>query len=361
MSSDWRELTAEQRRIMLDATQLYEHYLDLLQQNRELRGGMFWKRVKRKEYLVRSIDRNGHVRSLGRRSRETEAIFREFANKKRDLKSRLASVADELRRRAKFCVAAGVNRVPTPPANVIRVMDSAGLLGPHLFVLGSHALYAYEAAAGVHLKEGLLQTDDLDTVIDMSAGLELGEPIRTKGFLGLLRSADKTFRPAGKRSFRAINAKGFMVDLLRPISEGAATTNLPSIGLGKDLIADPLEGLQWLSMIPKMIQIVIAGDGFPLRLVVPDARVYALQKLWVSLRPDRDPIKRKRDFRQGEIVGQLAMQYLNLSFDNAEVKRLPVELTRTIPGLLGRLRVRGKRTTGKTPPGFSADPEDSSQ
>jgi hypothetical protein len=361
MSSEWRELSAEQRRIMVDATQLYEHYLDLRQQSREVRGGMFWKKVKGKDYLVRSIDRLGHVRSLGPRSRSTEAIFREFGNKKKDLRNRLGSAADELRRRAKFCVAAAVNRVPTLPANVIRVLDSSGLLGPHLFVLGSHALYAYEAAAGVHLKEGLLQTNDLDTVIDMSAGLELGEPIRTKGFLGLLGSVDKTFRLAGKRSFRAVNAKGFMVDLLRPTGEGAATTYLPSIGLGKDLIADQLEGLQWLSVIPKISQIVIAGDGFPLRMVVPDARVYALHKLWVSLRPDRDPIKRKRDFRQGEIVGRLAIEYLNLSFDDSEVKRLPVELTRTIPGLLRRFRARGKGTASKTPPGFSADPEVSSQ
>jgi hypothetical protein len=145
---------------------------------------------------------------FGPRSRSTEAIFREFANKKKDLRNRPGSAADELRRRAKCCVAAGVNRVPTLPANVIRVFDSTGLLGPHLFVLGSHALFAYEGAAGVHLKEGSLQTDDLDTVIDMSAGLEIGEPIRRKGFLGLLRSVDKTFRLAGKRSFRAVNEKG---------------------------------------------------------------------------------------------------------------------------------------------------------
>lgn len=113
MPSDLRELTAEQRRIVVDATQLYDHYLDLMQRNRELRGGMFWKKVKGRDYLVRSIDRHGHVRSLGPGSHETEGVFREFAGKKRDVKSRLSSAADELRRRAKFCVAAGVNRVPT--------------------------------------------------------------------------------------------------------------------------------------------------------------------------------------------------------------------------------------------------------
>lgn len=360
MPSEWRELTAEQRRIVVDATQLYDHYLDLLQQNRELRGGMFWKKVAGKDYLVRSVDRHGHIRSLGPRSRETEAVFREFARKKKDVKSRLGSAADELRRRAKFCVAAGVNRVPTLTGNLIRVLDSAGLLGPHLFVLGSHALYAYEAAAGVQVKEGFLQTDDLDTAIDISPGLELGERVRTKGFLGLLRSVDKSFRLAGKRSFRAINGKGFMVDLLRPASKGEAASKLPNIGLGRDLLADPVEGLQWLSLIPKLTQIVIAGNGFPLRLVVPDPRVYALHKLWISLRPDRSPIKRKRDFRQGEIVAQLAVEYLNLSFEDAAMKALPRDLTMAIPGLLGRLG-RRESSTRNLPPGFGTQPKASSR
>ncbi|HEV3110031.1 MAG TPA: hypothetical protein VGY99_06005 [Candidatus Binataceae bacterium] len=95
-----------------------------------------------KQYLVRSLDRLGHIRSLGARSRQTEAIRREFMDRKKDLKTRMALTAAELRRRAKFCVAAGVNRLPTLSANIVRVLDRAGLLGPHLLVLGSHALYA---------------------------------------------------------------------------------------------------------------------------------------------------------------------------------------------------------------------------
>ena len=112
------------------------------------------------------------------------------------------------------------------------MLDKAGLLGAQLIVLGSHSLYAYEGAAGVQLKEGLLQTEDLDTLLDTGTGLKLAEEARTKGFLGLLRSVDKTFSISEDASFRAVNVKGFMVDLLRPPVEG----NLPSIGLGKDLV-----------------------------------------------------------------------------------------------------------------------------
>ncbi len=351
MASQWRELGAEQRRITIDAIQLYQHYLELSGQIAELRGGMFWKTVNGRQYLVRSLDRQGHIRSLGLRSRRTEAVRREFTEKKDDLKKRIASTAAELRRRAKFCVAAGVNRVPTLTANVIRVLDRAGLLGAHLLVLGSYALYAYEAAAGVQLKEGLLQTEDLDTLLDPGAALKLGEESRARGFLGLVRTVDKTFSAVGNRSFRAVNARGFMVDLLRPPIDAAAAGKLPSIGLGKDLVAEPLQGLQWIQIAPKMTQIAIAGNGFPVRMVVPDPRVFALHKLWLSLRPERGPLKRKRDFRQGEAVAQLALRYLDLSFDDPELKDLPRDLTQAIPGLLERLRSRQPRSEN-FPPGL---------
>ncbi len=104
MPLQWREQKDEQRRITIDAVQLYRHYLDLSQQFGELRGGMFWKAVKGRQYLVRGVDRHGHVRSLGARSRDTEAIHREFVARKRDLRTRIAASAAELKRRAKFCL-----------------------------------------------------------------------------------------------------------------------------------------------------------------------------------------------------------------------------------------------------------------
>ncbi len=355
MASAWQEMTAEQQRIAIDATRLYGHLRELGGDIRALRGGLRWKTVKGRQYLVRSIDRDGHVRSLGPRSHATESIYREFTAKKRDLKIRLNATTEELRRRAKFCVAAGINRVPTLSANIVRVLDAAGLIGSHIFVIGSHALYAYEAAAGVQIKAGLLQTDDLDTLLDTSSGLEIADKTQARGFLGLLRTADRTFAPATRRSFRAINAKGFVVDLIRPPTEGASPNSLPSIGLSRDLVAEPVAGLQWLARGPKMEQIVIAGDGFPARFVVPDPRVFALHKLWISIRPDRSPLKRKRDFRQGEAVAQLAIQYLNLAFDDPALRSLPSDLTEAIPGLLSRLESRGKSRPRRLPPGFVAD------
>jgi hypothetical protein len=356
MASQWRELTAEQRRIATDAIQLYDHFLEFAKESREIAGGMFWKTVKGRDYLVRSLDRQGHIRSLGPRSPQTEALLREFAARKKALRARSASVISELQRRAKFCVAAEVNRVPRIAVDIARVLDNAGLLGTHLILLGSHSLYAYEAAAGVQFQAGLLQTDDLDTLIDPNSPLEIAVRTRKLGLLGLLKTVDNTFAPARERSFRAVNAKGFMVELLRPISIQPGKSALPSIGMGKDLIAEQITGLDWLLAGPKFSQIVIAENGFPTRFVVPDPRVFALHKIWLSLQPTRNPMKRKRDFRQGEAVAQLAIEYLNLSFDDSALRALPHDLTASVPSLLARLKSRKPNLSeAQLPPGFDED------
>jgi hypothetical protein len=349
------ELSAEQRRIAVDTAQLYEHSIELQAQRRTLRGGLYWKKVAGHDYLVRITDRIGGNRSLGPRSPETEQAYREFTETKRDLDTRIKSINEEVARQAKFCLAAGVNRVPRLAADIVRSLDASGLLGTHLIILGSHAMYAYEMAAGVQLKAGVLQTEDLDTLLNTKAEIELAGSLRSAGLLGILQDVDKTFKPQRKRSFRAVNAKGFMVDLIRaPIDSSGGFT---SIGL----VAEQLRGLEWLTALPLMTQIVIADNGFPVRFVVPEPRAFALHKLWVSLQPTRDPIKRKRDLRQAEAVVQLALDYFNLSFDDAAIKALPSELTSMIPGLVDRINDRRPKTqSGRTalPPGFEDSDRD---
>ena len=357
--SKLKELTADQRRIAIDTAQLYEHLLELDAERRAFGGGLYWKTVAGSDYLVRTIGPHRGNRSLGPRSTETEKAYREFTETKRDLDVRIKSINEEVARQAKFCVAASVNRVPRLAADIVRSLDASGLLGSHLIILGSHAMYAYEMAAGVQLKAGLLQTEDLDTLLNTKSEIELAGSTRSAGLLGILQGVDKTFKPQRKRSFRAVNAKGFMVDLIRaPIDSGGLA--LTSIGSGDDLVAESLRGLEWLTALPLMTQIVIADNGFPVRFVVPEPRVFALHKLWVSLQPTRGPIKRKRDLHQAEAVVQLALDYFNLKFDDAAIKALPSDLTAMIPGLVERIDARRSRTqSGQAalPPGF-ADPDE---
>lgn len=351
-----RELTAEQRRIVLDAAEIYAQFVEVREERKAYRGGMHWKKAGSGEYLIRSLDRYGSQQSMGPRSRHTEQTYRDFVRHKHDLNSRFKSLGTEVRRLARFCVAGGVNRVPRLGADIVRLLDTNGLLGAHLLVLGSYALYAYEMAAGIHLRAGLLQTEDFDIFLDSGRQLNLVESVRKLGLIGLLRKVDKTFKLAADRSFRAVNARGFAVELIKPASDRG--TARFSVGAGRDLIAEQLPGLQWLTVLPTMTQIVISENGFPVRFIVPEPRVFALHKLWLSIQPTRSPLKRKRDFRQGEAVAQLALEYLNLAFDDAVLTALPADLTAMVPGLVARLRSRaaGRSAGGSSlPVGFDED------
>jgi hypothetical protein len=349
----FKELTAEQRRIAINAIQLYEHSEELRAQSRDFKGGLHWKKVSEREYLVRTVDRFGHERSLGPRTPATEKQYREFVAAKAAYRSTVKGLQAELGSRAKFCVAAGVNRVPRIAADIVRSLDNGGLLGEHLVILGSHALYAYEMKAGVQLKAGLLQTEDLDTLLNTKSEIELAGPIRSIGLIGILQRVDRTFKPQRQRSFRAVNDRGFMVDLIRaPLDPSSA--RLTSIGR-HDLVAEELRGLEWLDFAPKLSQIVIADNGYPVRFVVPDPRLFALHKLWVSIQPTRDRIKQRRDLRQGEAAAELAHDYLDLKFDRAFLKTVPRELRDMERGLIKRLhqrRSKSKEADSGLPPGF---------
>jgi hypothetical protein len=183
----------------------------------------------------------------------------------------------------------------------------------------------------------------LDTLLEQNSPLELAGGVSRLGFLGILRKVDKTFEISPSNRFRATNSKAFMVDLIKPPSLGRTRSK---IGHGRDLIATSIEGLQWIAGAPKITQVAIGEDGLPVRLVVPEPRVFALHKLWLSLQPDRSPLKRKRDFRQGSATGQIALEYLDLPFDpDAPVIRdLPQPLRAQIPGLLDRIRTRSRRS-----------------
>ena len=338
---DWQEIGSEERRIAINAIQGYEQFLGLLDESAKLAGGMVWRKIAGRDYLIRTLDGYGHVRSMGPRSPGTEKLYNDFIQEKKSARSALLETRAELERRARFCVAAAVNRVPRLTAKIIRRLDAMKLLGDHLVILGSNAIYAYEMKAGIQLKSGLLQTDDLDTLLEQDPPLQLAGRVSRIGLLGILKKVDRTFDISPSNKFRAVNSKAFRVDLITPPSRQRS-----KIGIGRDLVASPIEGLQWIASAPKMTQIAIGEDGFPVRLVVPDPRVFALHKLWLSLQPDRNPLKRKRDFRQGGAIGRIAIEYLNLSFEDhgdPMIANLPQPLRAQIPGLLDRIRTRSPR------------------
>jgi len=321
----FQEMSDNQRRVYIDTVQLYEAYLETFHKGRAYRGGMHWKKAKGREYLFRSRDRYGYGKSLGPRSPENEKILKEFRKNKQHVKERLESLKDRLKEQARFCKAAMIQRVPRVAAETLRYLDRQKLLGRNVLIVGTNALYAYEAAAGVYVDTSITATGDLDILWDIRSRLTLfAEGLDKVGLLDILRKADRSFELSGPRSFRAVNRDGYMVDLIKPEPKNMLIGERTQMGGPGDLKAAEIKNLHWLISSPKIYQVVIGEDGFPAAISAPDPRAFALHKLWLSKQARREAVKKQRDQDQAITVANLIVKYLpQYKFKAAELRMFP--------------------------------------
>lgn len=305
---NYQELDDDQRRVYLDTVQLYDAVLETEHMLRSVRGGMHWKTVKGHDYLIRRLDSRRDT-SLGPRSPETEAVMQSFLKKKEALKERSIHMKKGLDRQAALCKALRLGRMPRVAAEILRAAPMQSLSDKTLTVIGTHALYAYEALAGAQFRTDLLATRDIDLLWDTRARIRLAGDMPARGLLAILRSVDKSFEMMQNAPFRAVNQDGFMVDLLR---QARGVEGGGPVALGPD---DPFQaaeafGLDWLLAAPKRMATVIDTSGHPVRMCAPDPRAFAIHKFWVSRRPDRDPVKVSRDRSQALAVVDLVQTLL---------------------------------------------------
>lgn len=323
----YRELSNEQRRDLIDAQQLYEAWRG---EDREFRhsyrGTMHWSKTGNREYLRRRYSTRWE--NLGPRTPETEQIKAAYTEQRQRLRQRVTRLNNRLKEREKVLVALGLGRVPGTAAQVLRKLDEVGLLGRQLFVVGTHCLYAYEARSGVLFEPSLTATQDVDLLWDARRKLSIAvlDKVRPEGVIGLLRKVDHSFdsRPG---HYRAVNDDGFYVDLVRPMHPDEARHAAEKIAdVDHDMVASAIVGLQWLVNAPKFDQIAIGFDGRPLWMSCIDPRVFALHKLWMSKQDDREALKRKRDAAQARAVASVAVNYLNLPFSAKALSALPIDM-----------------------------------
>ncbi|MDX2501789.1 MAG: GSU2403 family nucleotidyltransferase fold protein [Deltaproteobacteria bacterium] len=323
---DFKEMSDNQRRVYIDTAQLYEAYLSAYHKGRAYRGGMHWKKAKGREYLFRSRDRYGYGKSLGPRSQETEKILKEFRKNKQQVKERLENLKDRLKEQARFCKAAMIQRVPRVAAETLRLLDRQKLLGRNVLIVGTNALYAYEAAAGAYVDTSITATGDPDILWDVRSRLTLvaDNDIDQTGLLDILRKADRSFELSGPRSYRAINRDGYMVDLIKSRPKQMLRRERTQMGGPGDLKAAEIKNLHWLISSPKVYQIVIGEDGFPAAISAPDPRAFALHKLLLSKQTRRAAVKKQRAHDQAIAVANWIVKYLpQYEFKATELRMFP--------------------------------------
>ena len=325
----FHELRSEQLRQLIDTREVYQAWRNADdERRRRFVGSMRWAQRGAHIYLLRKI--GSRETSLGPRSEELERTHDAFMEGRAENRERLVGLTSRLDELAPVNMAMGIGRVPAVAGRIVRRCDEQGLLGSQLYIVGTNALFAYEALAGVQVESGLTATGDIDLLYDARQRLSLAisQDIGQAGLIGLLRRADQSFSLPRRRGFRAENRDGYLVDLIRPENRETFRADLPQglSTLPDDLEGAPIFGLQWLVNAPKVEAVVIDVRGYPLRVVAIDPRVFALHKSWVSERPNRDPLKRRRDTEQARASAQIARRYLGLSFDAADLSALPGEL-----------------------------------
>jgi hypothetical protein len=328
----FREFKATQQEILDRAIQAYEGYLRALKSGRPLKGGMHWKKIKGKDYLYKYRDRYGNGESLGPRSPETERLFKDFDRQRRELAERLAARREDLATAARFCRAALIHRVPETVMRIVRRLEMSGLKEVAVTVIGTHALHAYEFAAGVFID--VPKGSRFWSGAAQKLTLAAARPIPPDDLLRLLRQADRSFQPLPGNGFGAVNKAGFLVKLARP-SVVRTQTRAASHDVPGPAVPAESGDLSALLGAPKFSQVVIGKRGAPFTLSVPDPRSLALHKLWLSQQEDREPERRSRDRTQAMALAELILRYLpQYYFFSSQLNLFPPEVVRPAQGLV---------------------------
>lgn len=325
----FQELNGDQRRENVNTQQRFTAYREALQRDNDYRGSMGWKKSHGRDYLVRSYYGKSGIRrqtSLGLRSDKTESIKFEYDRGRLEAQKRLKDLKAVMVRQTAINRALGLGRVPLAGAKIIRATDEAGLLGSGIRILGTNAIYAYEAVAGVRIDPGLTATEDIDLLFDARQRLSFvaNTDVSQPSLLRLLQNTDPSFHRSS-RKFQAANQEGYLVDLIKPLRNPPWTKEKERIGADEDdLMAAEIEGLAWLESAPSFEAVAIDERGEPCRMVTTDPRIWAAHKFWLAKRTDRESAKRRNDAAQARAVAQLVVQYMqHLPYVANELRMLP--------------------------------------
>jgi hypothetical protein len=320
---DLFELTNEQIRQQVDTQQIYKAWRAAAVQTWNEHGGEFaapasWRNANGRDYLV--LRTRGIRKHLGPRSPETERYEKEYsANGDRIIAAQVTAYA-EIKRMAPVNRALQLGRMTNLMADIIRKLDKFGFLGTKATVIGTKALYAYEAMAGVHIRPALLETQDAGFLWDERQNLKLAiESIRPPSIIALLKKVDRSFH-VSDYGFAARNQSGFIVELISPKEDGVPE---PTGLADDDMAVTPYSNMHGLLSLPRFEAIPIDRSGFPFRMVVPDIRAFTLQKAWTSRQISRPPEKRRRDAAQAKMLKNLTENLLGLSLEGHEMKDVP--------------------------------------
>lgn len=299
----------------IDSNTVFQEWLRVRAQAGKYSGGMYFKKQGDYEYLVKTNLLNRQQR-IGPRSPETENIHAVFHAAKEQTQTRLDAIGQELKQCERLNKALQVGRVPNTVVDILQKLQALGL-HEHFVVVGTHALYAYEAAASVRIVASALATQDIDLLWDARKRVRFVADMDRLGLsmLDILQQVDKSFERKEGQNETAINARGFEVDFLRrqPVDGDPHPFRL-SADEG-DLW--PVQALRahMLTNAPVLEQMVVSAAGRMALMRTVAAPDFVAFKQWLALQTQRDAGKRRRDANQAATVQRLLDEGLLLGHE----------------------------------------------
>jgi len=289
-STFFLDQSESQKRQFIDAETVFLAVAKAKKAAGEVRGSMLWRELRGKSTLIRT-SANSAQKSLGPRSEETEAMYASFMARKKSAEERLKALKAQLATQQRLNRALRVGRVPNVVVGVLNALESMGVQ-ENFMVVGTHALYAYETAAGVRIAEEAMATRDVDMLFDTRKHIAFFTAMKKldSSLIGVLRKVDPSFEVVDDQLYTARNQDGFEVDIIRRAA--------------KDTDPHPLQSAR------RMDQVVVGTSGeMALMRTIPPLD-FARIKFDLSKQTGRDPNKSGKDALQSRIVTELVNEYL---------------------------------------------------
>ena len=308
------ELSPAITRQYIDAVAVFDALAEATEEAAQVRGGMYWHAgpasAPESKYLVRTSPAGAET-SLGPRTPETQAIYDKFMQRKQVSAERLTGLKTALDQQQRMNRALRVGRVEPLVVALLNRLASTHL-SEHFRVVGTHALYAYEATAGVRLEADALATRDIDLLWDTRKRIIFSTQLAKvdSSMLGVLKKVDPTFRIRQSQKYTAVNKDGFEVDIIRRERTDDDPHPIKLSDADEDFWVARARRASVLLDSPGFSAVIVATNGTMARMSTVHPATFMAFKRWMAGQPDRDPLKRRRDVLQADAVQVLLEQYL---------------------------------------------------
>jgi hypothetical protein len=322
---DFVRFSTESQRVRANLEQAYASWVDAKRAYDAMPTSMFWKTVNGVQYLATKATSKANASTEGRRNVASEKKLTEHLLEKERLQHRIRALDAQLSERAGLYRRLRMPAILDRQAEILRRLDIEGLLGVDLMVVGTNAFVAYELACGARFPTGNEETEDFDMAWCRGSGASLASTQianHRKTLMDCLTSLDASYAINPRKPYQAINQVGYEVELLAAPS----THPLPTSELFEPMTS--LVEQEWLLRGNPVSVVVATIKGRACPLYVPDPRWMALHKLWLSEKPERNPAKKDKDQRQGNVLLDAVRYFLEdvYPLDVDFVMGLPQEL-----------------------------------